>query len=433
MDQSVAASTKFTPFWWEGAPPLFSPSSPVAATCDVAIVGAGYTGLAAALTLAQAGRSVQVFDAGVPGVAASSRNGGIASGTIKPGLAALTKAWGEARALAAYAEGAAARRDLRQFISDQGIACSYQLCGRFTGATRPEKLEALKREADSLNRHLEIGATVVTKAQQHREVDTEFYHGGMVRPDIAALDPARFFKGLLDAATRAGAVVHSNAPVTAVARDAGKAFRVTTGKGTTEARDVIVCTNGYTDKSQPWLRRRLVPVGSQMIATEPLPADLISRLMPTRRVFGETKKMSHYYRSCPQGRRILFGGRLYGRHESDQPISFARLTADLTEIFPELAGVGVSHTWWGFVAFPIDMMPLFATHDGVHYAAGYNGSGVVWARWFGIKAALRVLGEAEGASAFAERVYRAIPFYSGKPWFLPAMQAWYGLRDRLGV
>ena len=422
----------YRPYWWDDWAPAPLPEADLTPTCDTVVIGAGYTGLSAALTLARAGRSVQVFDAAVPGAQASSRNGGIGSGTIKSSLSTLMKKWGRERALAAYAEGVAARADLKRFIEDEKIDCAFQLCGRFTGAVRPDKYDGLARDADVLNEHLNVGASMVRKADQHSEIGSDLYHGGMVRTDIGSFHPALFYRGLLERTHDAGAVIHGETSVLGTRRD-GRGFEVKTARGTVKARDVIVCTNGYTDGSQPWLRRRLVPVGSQMIATEPLGDNLMKKLMPAGRVLSETKKMSHYYRPSPDGTRILFGGRLYGTHAPDTPLPHDRLSRDLAGIFPELKDVGISHVWWGFVAFPMDMMPLSTTHQGIHYAAGYNGSGVVWARWFGMKAAYRVLGDDNGQSAFTDRVYRAIPLYAGRPWFLPAVQAWYGFKDRFGV
>jgi len=421
----------YRPFWWEDWAPSALPQTDIAPECDAVIVGAGYTGLSAALTLARAGRSVQVFDADVPGAAASSRNGGIGSGTIKSGLPTLMKQWGRDKALAAYGEAAAARADLKRFIEDEAIDCDFKLSGRYTGAMRAAQYDELSRTTEILNKHLDINAAMVPKADQHTEIGTELYHGGMVRTDIGCFHPALFYRGLLERTREAGAVIHGETAVLATQRQ-GTGFEIKTARGTVKAGDVIVCTNGYTDGSQPWLRRRLVPVGSQMIATEPLGDNMMKKLMPAGRVLSETRKMSHYYRPSPDGQRILFGGRLYGTHKADTPLPYDQLRRDLTEIFPELDEIGISHVWWGFVAFPMDMMPLSAKHEGIHYAAGYNGSGVVWARWFGMKAAYRVLGDDRGQSAFTDRVCRAVPLYTGKPWFLPAVQAWYGLKDRYG-
>lgn len=423
---------EFTPYWWEAAPPAPTPITALDNACDVVVVGAGYAGLSAALTLARAGRSVQVFDAGDPGIGASTRNGGIASGNLRPSIAKLIATYGPKRATAMFAEGCAARADLRRFIEDEGIECQFELSGRFGGACRPSHFDDLARTAELLNENFDIGATMVSRADQHAEIGTDFYHGGVIRPDIGGLHPALFHKELMARAMGAGVKVHGRTAVRDIRRE-GAGFKVMTHLGEVAAGDVIVCTNGYTDQRLPWLRRRVVPVASQILATEPLAPDVMARLMPKRRMMGETRQMGHYYRPSPDGTRILFGGRIYGNHAPDQPLPYDHLYDDLVELFPELAGVGVSHVWWGFVAFTMDLLPQIAVRDGVHFATGFAGSGVIWARWFGIKAAYRVIGGAEGESAFADRVFKAVPFYDGRPWFLPAVQFWYGVRDKFGI
>lgn len=427
----MADGIESEPYWWRSARPAVPAAGPVDAECDVAIVGAGYTGLGAALTLARAGRSVQVFDRDAPGAGASSRNGGITSGNLRIAFSALIERCGLERARRVYAEGVAARRDLAAFIEAEGIDCDFRMTGRFTGAVRPEHYESGAREADLLNRHFDTGATAVPRSAQTAEIGTDLFHGGILRPDIGGLDPARFVRGYLDRATAAGARVHGGTAVLGVARDSG-GLTVSTSRGTVRARDVIVATNGYGDGSDPWLRRRIVPVPSRIVATEPLSSNLMGELMPTRRMYGNTFHLYAYFRPSPDGTRLLYGGRdrspLIGAAAATEAHrrSFERL-------FPALRGIGIAHSWNGYVAFSRDDMPRLFERDGVHYACGYCGSGVVWARWLGIKAANRVLGRAEAAeSMFAGPPPRAVPLYRGRPWFLPAAIGWLALKDRLG-
>lgn len=423
--------TKSTPIWWEDAPPVSTVAKPVPATCDVAIVGAGYTGLSAATTLARAGRDVQVFDKMRAGEGASSRNGGIASGNLRPSLQEMMRRFGEARALAMQAEAKAAREDLVQFIAQEKIACDFTLTGRFTGASSPDQYERLQREAELLARTLGIEAYALDRTRQRDALGTDYYWGGLVRMDIGGLQPAKLLAGMLRLANAAGATVHGETAVKSIV-PTDRGFDIETARGKIRARDVIVATNGYTDAANRWLRRRLVPVASCVIATEPLSANLMRTLMPKAYMCGETRKLHYYYRPSPDGRRILFGGR--GGSLGDASVSATpRLKRALVDIFPELDGTGVTHSWYGYVAMSRDMVPRIFSHDGVHYAAGYCGSGVVWARWAGQKAALKVLGVEQGRSALDFRPPRAIPLYAGKPWFMPALFAWYELQDRLGA
>ena len=415
------------PYWWEAAPPRRLPELPLPETCDVAIVGAGYAGLSAALVLARAGRSVQIFDKQRPGEGASSRNGGLASANIHISFGQMIETMGLDAALKFYNEGKAAREGLKDFLETEKIDCDYQSVGRFVGAARPSHYEAQGREADRLNKHLDVGAEMVPKSEQHREIGTDYYHGGMARPDLAGLHPAKFHKGLMETAIEAGVTVHGETAVHGI-RDG---FDVETARGRVKAKQVIVATNGYSDSSDRWLRRRLVPIASRMIATQPLPAETMARLFPNKRMHGETRELYHYYRPSPDGTRILFGGRerTWG---DDQNAHAHNLRTDLAEIFPELADVPLSHTWFGFVAYNLDYMPRMFERDGVHYATGFCGSGVVWAWWLGAKLGFKLAGEANADTVFACAPPKALPFYNGKPWFLPAALLWFGLRDRMG-
>jgi len=417
------------PYWWDAAPPQTLARVPVAARCDVVIVGGGYTGLSAALTLARGGRSVQVFDRMRPGEGASTRNGGIASGNLRPGLKELTRKFGAERASGILREAKQAREDLIDFIAREKIDCDFQLSGRFSGASNAKDYERLAREADYLSKELKIEAYPVPRSEQRSILGTDFYYGGMVRNDIGGLHPAKFHAGMLRIAQAAGAVVHGETPVFGVRSD-GDAFEVATARGKVRCRQVITGTNGYTDAADTWLRRRLVPVRSRIIATAPLSDNLMRQLMPKRVMCSETRKLHYYYRPSPDGRRILFGGR-DGTIAGDPGWPTDNLRRALVDIFPELDGVDITHTWYGHVAMHRDMIPRIFSREGVRYATGYCGSGVVWARWAGQKAAQQVLGKTDGASSLDFRPPPAVPLFNGTPWFMPAVYAWMTLQDRV--
>jgi glycine/D-amino acid oxidase-like deaminating enzyme len=419
-----------TPFWWEDAPPLSPPQAAVQARCDVVIVGAGYTGLSAGLTLARAGRQVQIFDRQRPGEGASTRNGGIASGNLRPSYRQMIRRFGEARANAVQAEAKAAREDLAEFVKREAIDCEFRLTGRFTGAAKPGEYEGLAREADLIGKTLGIEAYAIPRSEQRTVLGTEFYHGGMVRNDIGGLHPAKFHRGMLALAEKAGAIIHSETAVHGFAARHG-GFDVETARGRVQADHVIVGTNGYTDGADPWLRRRLVPVRSRIIATARLSNNLMSELMPKGVMCSETRKLHYYYRPSPDGSRILFGGR-DGTIAGEATWPTDSLRRALADIFPVLDGVDITHSWYGYVAMNRDMIPRVFSRHGMRYAVGYCGSGVVWARWAGQKAAWQVLGDERGRSALDFRPPPMIPLFNGKPWFLPAVYAWMTLQDRLG-
>jgi glycine/D-amino acid oxidase-like deaminating enzyme len=421
-----------TSFWWETAPVKPLQQRPPARQLDVLIVGAGYAGLAAGLELARAGRSVAAFDAMSPGEGASSRNGGITSGSIRPDYATLSRRFGEKKALAIEAEGKLAREFLYDFIATERLDCDLQLSGLFRGAIGHEQYESMARGAEALAKRLGIESYAVPHDEQRDYIGTDFYRGGTVRMDIGGLNPAKFHAELLRVALAEGLTVHSHTAVTSIVRE-GTGFRVTTSAGTVQARQVLVCTNGYTDGATPFLRRRLVPVRSRIIATEELPPELMARLMPKRMMMGEGLQLGFYYRPSPDGRRILLGGRDSSR-VGDPAAPTLRLRKGLVTRFPELENVRLSHSWFGNVAMNRDMLPRIFEKHGVLYATGFCGSGVVWAPWVGTRAAHKLLrGNEHACSAFDFGPPPCIPLYRGNPWFMPAVIQGYGMQDRIAM
>ncbi|WP_333826338.1 NAD(P)/FAD-dependent oxidoreductase [Pararhodobacter sp.] len=429
MQQSQLAD-KNTPFWWEEAPVKPLPRQPLAKAVDVAIVGAGYAGLAAGLTLARAGRSVAAFDAMNPGEGASTRNGGITSGNIRVDYATLTRRFGAAKADAIEAEGKIAREFVYDMIATERLACDFQQVGRFNGAIGYEQYDSMARTAEKLAKTLGIESYGVPYAEQQNYIGTDFYRGGTVRMDIGGLHPAKFHAELLRVALAAGVSVHSDTAIRSIERDAG-GFRVITAAGTLRARQVLVCSNGYTDGSDPWLRRRIVPVRSRIIATEELAPGVMARLMPRLMMMGEHRQLGFYYRPSPDGKRILLGGR-DGTNSGDAPEPTLHLRRGLINLFPELENVRLTHSWFGNVAMHRDMLPRIFEKNGLTYATGFCGSGVVWAPWIGSRAAYKLMqDEQKGASAFDFAPPAAIPLYRGKPWFMPLAMIKFRMEDRL--
>ena len=421
---------KDVPYWWEHARPTDVETPALPAHADVAVIGAGYTGLSAALTLARAGRSVIVFDAGTPGIGASSRNGGMLGSALKPGLDTLTRRYGRDQALAVLAEAKDAYDFLPRFLSEENIDCDYAETGGFTGIVKPAQYEALARETEQMSRTTGLDAHMVPRSEVRNEIGTDIYCGGRVMPRRAGLHPAKYHVGLISRVRAAGATVAGNSPVIAIQRNGGD-FTVTTRRASLKARNVVVATNGYTGPATPGLRRRVIPVTSYMIATAPLSPNLMATLMPRRRMLSDSNRLLCYFRPSPDNTRVLFGGRP-AYTEIGPQLAAQRLTRYMTRIFPELEGVELSHSWFGYIAYTFDRLPHVGERDGMHYAMGYCGSGVVMSTWLGRKAALRLLGRREGNSAFAELGHPTSPFYYGKPWFLPFVQAWYQGADMLG-
>ncbi|WP_439576280.1 NAD(P)/FAD-dependent oxidoreductase [Elioraea sp.] len=217
--------------------------------------------------------------------------------------------------------------------------------------------------------------------------------------------------------------------VTAIARQ-GNMFRLTTDRGALAARAVLAATNGYTTEATPWLARRLIPVGSYIIATEELPPETMARLFPTRRMISDSRRVLNYVRPDPAFTRVLWGGRA-----SVGPAALERaapvLHGFMTTVFPELRDVRITHAWTGNVAFTFGFLPHLGVHEGMHYAVGCQGSGVAMQTWLGHRIVLKIAGAANSGTAFDDMPFPTLPLYAGRPWFLPIVGAYYRARDRL--
>ncbi|MFT5341188.1 MAG: glycine/D-amino acid oxidase-like deaminating enzyme [Paracoccaceae bacterium] len=428
MGKGLLPGCSQQPYWRDQlGPPPDLPEQPLQAV-DVVIVGSGYTGLNAAIETARGGKSTLVLDAGNPGFGCSTRNGGQISTSVKPSLATLTRKFGADKAWAIRQEGETALHWIEERIIGENIDCDFKRSGRYHAAHTPHHYEELARDAEKLNREEGVETHMVARHDQLSELGSDCYFGGMVFARHASLDPAKYHRGLLHSAIAAGAHVTGHCAVSDIKQTA-TGFIVTTEKGPVTAKDVIVATNGYTTNLTPWLQRRVIPIGSYIIATEPLPTALVDRLFPTDRIASDTCKVLYYYRASPDRRRILFGGRVSAR-ETDAAVSGPKLYENMCRIFPELRDYGISHSWSGTVAYTFDDLAHTGSHDGVHYAMGYCGSGVSMASYLGMRLGQKVLGLKQGQTAFDGLNNPTRPFYYGKPWFLPAAVAWYRWNDR---
>jgi glycine/D-amino acid oxidase-like deaminating enzyme len=420
---------KRDPYWWEAAPRLKAdpPSFPSPAQADVAIVGSGLTGLVAALTLARGGRSVAVFDQGAIGIGASSRNAGYVGRTFKYTFGELLASDGLDHAIRVYRELREAFAGVGRLIAEEEIDCEFKMQGRFIMAASPRQFDELEREFELRARHLGDSHRIVPRKDQHTEIATEIYHGGIVIEDMAGLHPGLYHRGICDRAVRAGVQLYPDTAVLSVARE-GQGFEIATGRGKFRARDVIVATNGYTGRAFPWLARRVIPFDAYMIATAPLPRSLIDELLPGGRTFIDWNFNVDFIRRAPSEDRILFGGNtsVIG---ADLAAMAAALKAKLVHMLPKLGDVELTHVWTGRCAGTRDLYPHLGQEDGIHYALGYCFAGIPMGTYFGINLARRILGEDKGGSIFWQRKFAAIPLYRGNPWFVPLAMRWYSRHD----
>ncbi len=426
-------SLTFKPYWWEAAPAETAGSeTPIPAKCDVAIVGSGFTGLSAALTLARAGRDVVIFERGRSGFGASTRNGGqIGSGNQKFRIKTLIALRGKRKAEEMLREGTRMLDHIAALIETENIACHFRRCGRFRAAIRPEHYEVMAADMRDLKEIAGVESFMVPKSEQASEIGSDVFFGGSVLPNDASLHPGLYHAGLMLRVTEAGGRIIDHTAVAHI-EPISAGFRVRTARGETIARNVIVASNGYTDGLVPELGRRIVPVGSGLIATDEIPEDLYNRLLPKNRVYGNTNRVFYYFRGAPDARRIIWGGRVGRFAASASPAAFRHLAADMLRVFPDLKDVPVTHAWDGRIGYTYDEVPhIGRTALGIHYALGYCGTGVSRATYFGNKIALQMLGSAEGRTAFADLAFPPFPAHPIARRAVPFVEAWYRVRDTM--
>lgn len=422
---------KEEPYWWERTAPPAQEEIKLPEKVDILIIGAGYTGLHAAIQTARGSRNTLVIDAEHAGWGGSTRNGGQVSTSIKPSFSDLEKKLGKDMAFAIHTEGENSLQFTGDFIKTEGLDCSYDVAGRFHAAHNSAQYEKLANAVEQQVPGLENHAYMVPRAEQRSELGTDTYFGGAIFPKHASVDPAAYHKGLLNKAVEAGATIISYCAAENINREK-KGFSVKTSKGIVKADKVIIATNGYTGSLTPRLQRRVVPIGSYVIATESLEKGLMNQLMPKNRVVSDTRKVVYYYRPSPDRSRILFGGRVSLR-ESNPRLSGPKLHDSLSRIFPELKDIKISHSWMGYVAFTFDKLMHIGVDNGLYYSMGYCGSGVGMAGYLGMRIGQQAQGLEEGQTAFNKIKFQTRPLYTGVPWFLAPSVMYYRFIDSLNV
>lgn len=422
MGSPLTASYRPAVLWHDTAAPVV-PVTPPPARTDALVVGGGYCGLAAAAELARRGRAVTLVDAEDLGWGASTRNGGMVLPELKAGPRTLEQRYGElGRQMHAWVERAFdAVEDL---IRVEGIDCAYERCGQlYVSPTEggAGRLEALATELTSVG----SPAHVVRGDELRAEIGSSSFVAGLVVERSGALHPARFHAGLVRVALQAGASLHPRTRADAVQR-VGARWRVTTSAGTVDAGDVLIATNAYADDLLPELRRRVLPMGSFIIATPPLDGDLAAEVLPTRRVVFNDRNLLWYWRLDPEGRMIFGGRKRLGRVGLDEARDF--LHRSMLSVHPQLSGVPVDRAWGGDVAITLDRLPHCGRLGGLWYATGCNGSGVVTNTRLGHEMGAAICGDSP--PPFARLRHRAIPLHRQRRAWLPAASAWFRWQDK---
>jgi len=403
---------------------------------EVAVIGAGFCGLSAARTLAKRGVKVAVLEAETFGWGASSRNGGMVLTGMKLPVPMLIKRYGHQTVRKMYAASVETIDCVEQIVREENIDCNFSRCGHLEVASKQSHFDSYEESAALIQREFNHQLRIIPKSELRAEIGSDIYFGGMVDETSAGLNPAQYVAGLAHAAQRAGARLYDRTRVTSVEQQVNsgaRQFRLQTSRGPVTAREVILATGAYTTEATPALRKKIIPIGSYIIATEILPADLARELSPRNRMVYDSKHFLYYYRLTPDN-RILFGGRaaFYPETENTVRQSAEILRRGMIRVYPRLRDSKIEFVWGGTLDFTLDVMPHAGKIDSMYFAAGFAGHGVAAATWFGAKLAAQICGDPT-VTPFDGLKFHSAPFglRSGNTWALPLAGAWYRLLDLL--
>jgi glycine/D-amino acid oxidase-like deaminating enzyme len=424
-------------FWLETVSmPATEISSQLVDSTDVAVVGAGFTGLSAARALAKRGVQVAVLEAETLGWGASSRNGGMVLTGMKLPVPTLIKRYGRETVRRMYAASLASIDCVEQIVREESIDCNFARCGHMEVACKQAHFEEYEESAALIKREFNHTLSIIPKGELRAEIGSDIYYGGLVDEVSAGLNPARYVAGLAQAAQHAGARLYDHTRVEAIETQKAngtRRFLVRTSRGTLAAREVILASGAYTTGVTPSLRRKVIPIGSYIIATEVLPDELAHELSPRNRMIYDSKHFLYYYRLTPD-RRMLFGGRAAFFPENKNTVrrSAEILRRGMIEVYPQLRDTKVEFVWGGTLDFAFDVMPHAGQLDGMYYAVGFAGHGVAAATWHGTKLAGLICGDPNDIP------FDGIPFHNapiglrgGHTWALPLAGAYYKVLDWL--
>jgi glycine/D-amino acid oxidase-like deaminating enzyme len=426
--------TQHTCLWWETAPqPKTYTNKPLPSKTDVIVIGGGFTGTSAALQLAKGGARVTLLEAKTIGFEASSRNGGQALSCLHQTLTQAIQQHGKELGREMFFAAVEAANTVERIVTEEGIDCDFVRCGSIEAASKPAHFEQLKREQETLRKEVNFDSQVFIKDEVRAELGTDAYYGLLVNPRSGSVQPAKFVRGMAEAAERAGADIYEGVRVLAVeqvkAQMDGTRFFVKTEAGEIAAKEVVIAANAWTGKLIPQFRMRVFPGESYVIATEPLSDELASRLIPNNRVIYDTRRILAYYRLSPE-KRMVWGGELTMRGASPQ-WNIDALQRGMTQIFPELTNTKLDYYWGGTLALTLDETAHAGQIDGMWYSMAYVGHGVTLATYLGQQLANGIL-EKPMNNPFVNLNMPLVPPHQESAWFVNIGKLWYRFLDLIG-
>lgn len=424
---------KFESYWLDTAPAIDGlATGDVEGRADVVVIGGGFTGLSAALSLVRLGADVVVFDAGQMIGEGSGKNGGQCNTGLVQDYFEVIKQYGEEQAQSYYKTFCAAVDTVERVVREERIDCEFTRAGKLKIAAKRQHYDKLARTHDVLKSTVDPTVQLLSRSDLQGEIDSDNFHGGLLQPGSASLHVGRFGAGLAKASIKRGARLFESTPVKNVKRESDGGFLVTTHRGSIRSKYVLAAT-GCTTNGGPfgWIRRRIVPVGSFIVVTEPLESDAMAKLLPKRRNYVTTMNIGNYFRPTSDN-RLLFGGRArFAVSDKKSDAKSGRILSEmLAQVFPQLRDIGIDYCWGGLVDMTQDRFPRAGERKGMHFSVGYSGHGVQMAVHMGQAMADAMNGRPDH-NPWGGLRWPAIPGHFGPPWFLPLVGAYFRVKDRL--
>ncbi|WKV51588.1 NAD(P)/FAD-dependent oxidoreductase [Dickeya fangzhongdai] len=418
--------------FWQATAPAFDGADRggLPSHADVVVIGGGFTGLSAARRLARDGLRVVVLEASQILSQASGRNGGHCNTGVAQNFSSLAASVGLEQASRYYRAYADAVDYVQQLVADEQIDCDFLRCGKLKLASKPSHFPSLRAACELMRATVDPDVELIGADEIRREIGSDAFHGGLIQHRGGQMHMGKFGVGLAQAAVRYGARIIEQTPVTGLVRVDEHRHKVITARGAIDADRVLMATGCCERGPFRWFRRRIIPVGSFVVVTEPLDPALRASLFPTLRTYVTSLNIGNYFRTTADG-RLVFGGRArfamsnptVDRHSGDI------LKTAMTALFPPLRDVRIDYCWGGQVDMTADRLPRAGVRDGVFYALGYSGHGTQMSVWMGDLMAGLAAGR-ERDNPWQRTDWPAIPGYFGKPWFLPLAGLYYQARDR---
>lgn len=418
--------------YWHDTAPVFTggAAGPVEGSFDVAVIGGGFTGLSAARSLARGGARVVVLEAQHVGFGGSGRNGGHLNNGIAHSFIAAKEHLGVERASALYRAYDDSVDTIEAIVAEEGIDCNFRRAGKLKLASKPAHFDAIARNFEVLHREIDPDTALLSRSDLRGEIGSDNFHGAMLSKKSGMMHMGRFVHGIAEACVRHGATIFEKAPVTE-RQENGGVHTLRTPRGTVAARNVLVATNAYTSGPFDYFKRRIIPVGSFIVATRPLTDSEVASAMPGNRTCVTSMNIGNYFRLSPDN-RLIFGGRARFSASSDMRSdakSGAILQAGMVDMFPQLRGIDIDYCWGGLVGMTSDRFPRAGEVEGMHFAMGYSGHGAQMSVQMGAIMADKLLGKPD-RNPLRGLDWASVPGYSGKPWFLPLVGFYYKMLDK---